>query len=87
MNKQKAKILMPVEGEKTDVVLMKHLLDIYGISDRHQIVSYNTNIYVLYNRMFKEDALIHWICFKYSKRMRRMKQRRRSLTNITLIYY
>ena len=55
MNKQKAKILMLVEGEKTDVVLMKHLLAIYGISDRHQIVSYNTNIYVLYNRMFKED--------------------------------
>ena len=55
MNKQKAKILMLVEGAKTDVVLMKHLLEIYGISDSHQIVSYNTNIYVLYNRMFKDD--------------------------------
>ena len=55
MNKQKAKILMLVEGAKTDVVLMKHLLEVYGISDSHQIVSYNTNIYVLYNRMFKDD--------------------------------
>lgn len=55
MNKQKAKILMLVEGEKTDVDLMKRLLEIYGISDSHQIVSYNTNIYVLYNRMFKDD--------------------------------
>ena len=54
MNKQKAKILMLVEGAKTDVVLMKHLLEVYGISDTHQIGSYNTNIYVLYNRMFED---------------------------------
>ena len=33
---------------------MKHLLEVYGISDTHQIVSYNTNIYVLYNRMFED---------------------------------
>ena len=52
MNKNKAKILMLVEGEKTDVQLMQHLLDIYGINEKHEIVSYNTNIYVLYNSMF-----------------------------------
>ena len=52
MNKSKAKILMLVEGEKTDFVLMQRLLDIYGVNEKHEIVSYNTNIYVLYNHMF-----------------------------------
>lgn len=52
MKKNKTKILMLVEGKKTDVVLMQHLLDIYGIDEKYEIVSYNTNIYVLYNFMF-----------------------------------
>lgn len=47
-----SKMLMLVEGAKTDVRLMKKLLDIYGISDRHELVSYNTNIYELYREMF-----------------------------------
>ena len=51
---KKAKILMLVEGAKTDVKLMQHLVKVYGISESHQIVSYNTNIYELYNRMFKD---------------------------------
>lgn len=51
---KKAKILMLVEGAKTDVKLMQHLLNVYGISDSHQIVSYNTNIYELYDRMFRD---------------------------------
>lgn len=54
MDKKKSKILVLVEGPRTDVSLMKHLLDIYGISQSHQIVSYNTNIYTLYNRMFRD---------------------------------
>lgn len=56
MGDRKAKILLLVEGAKTDVVLMRHLLDIYGMGDKHEIVSYNTNIYVLYKEMFFEDA-------------------------------
>lgn len=52
MNKKNAKILILVEGAKTDVKLMKHLLDIYGISKNHEVVSYNTNIYTLYKEMF-----------------------------------
>jgi len=39
---------------------------LYGIDDKHQIVSYNTNIYALYNAVFKEvddpydiDLLLH----------------------------
>lgn len=46
---------MLVEGAKTDVKLMKHLLDVYGISSNHEIVSYNTNIYTLYKEMFYDN--------------------------------
>ena len=55
MNKIDAKILILVEGAKTDVKLMKHLLDIYGISRNHEVVSYNTNIYTLYKEMFADN--------------------------------
>ena len=51
----KSKILVLVEGEKTDHKLMQHLLSIYGIDSNHEIVSYNTNIYTLYNEMFRDD--------------------------------
>lgn len=54
MNDKRTKILVIVEGAKTDVRLMEHLLNIYGIDEKHQIVSYNTNIYSLYNEMFRE---------------------------------
>lgn len=54
MDNQKTKILILVEGAKTDVRLMERLLELYGISSSHRIVSYNTNIYVLYNRMFRD---------------------------------
>jgi len=54
MAKEKAKILMLVEGAKTDVKLMTHLLEVYGIDNNHTIVSYNTNIYTLYNEMFAD---------------------------------
>lgn len=47
----KSKILVIVEGAKTDVNLMKRLLNIYGISETHKIISYNTNIYTLYNQL------------------------------------
>ena len=33
---------------------MTHLLDMYGISRNHEIVSYNTNIYTLYREMFAD---------------------------------
>lgn len=51
----KSKILVLVEGKKTDYQLMVRLLQIYGINDSHEIVSYNTNIYVLYNEMFRDS--------------------------------
>ena len=48
------KILILVEGEKTDYRLMERLLSVYGISDRHRIVAYHTNIYTLYREMFMD---------------------------------
>ena len=51
---EKSKILVLVEGEKTDFKLMDRLLQMYGIGDSHEIVSYNTNIYTLYNQMFRD---------------------------------
>ena len=54
MNEKIPKILMIVEGSKTDVNLMLHLLDVYNISQNHEIVPYNTNIYTLYQEMFSE---------------------------------
>ncbi len=53
MDSGKAKILILVEGAKTDARLMKRLLDIYEITRNHCIVSYNTNIYDLYQHMFE----------------------------------
>ena len=55
MDKQQPKILVLVEGEKTDIKIMNHLLCVYGTRDHHQIVSYQTNIYVLYKKMFVND--------------------------------
>ncbi len=49
-----SKILVLVEGAKTDLRLMEHLLHIYGIDNSHKVVSYNTNIYVLYTDMFSD---------------------------------
>ena len=49
----KGRILIIVEGSRIDLRLMTHLLDIYDIAEQYQIVSYNTNIYALYNSMFK----------------------------------
>lgn len=34
---------------------MRKLFDIYGISENHQLVSYNTNIYTLYREMFEKS--------------------------------
>lgn len=51
---KESRILVIVEGEKTDFRLMQHLLHIYGIDNNHKVVSYNTNIYVLYQEMFAD---------------------------------
>ncbi len=47
-----SKILILVEGARIDLRLMEHLLHVYGIDKKHEVFSYNTNIYVLYQEMF-----------------------------------
>lgn len=53
MAEKRTRILILVEGAKTDLRLMRKLLRLYGIEKNHEIISYNTNIYTLYNKMFK----------------------------------
>lgn len=55
MAEEKRKILLLVEGAKTDVALMERLLSVYQIDFKYEIVSYCTNIYTLYHEMFEEN--------------------------------
>ena len=51
----KTKIFVLVEGARTDVALMRHLLSAYEIDAKYEIISYNTNIYTLYQEMFVDN--------------------------------
>ncbi|MDR3601631.1 MAG: hypothetical protein P4L49_14315 [Desulfosporosinus sp.] len=55
MPENKRKILILVEGARTDTVLMERLLAIYDIDAQYEIVSYCTNIYTLYSEMFGQN--------------------------------
>jgi hypothetical protein len=55
-NTDKKKILVLVEGAKTDVVLMEKLFSTYRIDVQYEIVSYCTNIYTLYQEMFRDGV-------------------------------
>ena len=55
----RVKILVLVEGAKIDVRLMEHLFRVYGIEAKYDIVSYNTNVYVLYNDYPMVEAFYH----------------------------
>jgi len=55
MSESKRKILVLVEGARTDARLMEKLLAIYNIDVKYEIVSYGTNIYTLYGEMFAEN--------------------------------
>ena len=61
----KRKILLLVEGARTDLRLMERLFNLYKIDRQYQIVSYNANIYALYSTMFRDtdpadiDILTH----------------------------
>ena len=52
MSDSKIKVLIVVEGKKTEPRIMSHLFDCFGISERHQIYSFKSNLYVLYQKMF-----------------------------------
>lgn len=53
---RKKKILLLVEGAKTDPQVMRKLLDWYEIDVQYEIVSYCTSIYVLYQDIFKDGS-------------------------------
>ncbi len=55
MGEHKRKILILVEGARTDLALMERLLALYGIDAKYEIVSYCTNIYDLYREMFDRN--------------------------------
>lgn len=55
MAEAKRKILLLVEGAKTDVQLMERLLSTYQMDFNYEIVSYCTNVYTLYHEMFEEN--------------------------------
>ena len=55
MNNER-EILVLVEDEKLDFELVKHLIKVYGLQDKYEIVSYKTNIYVLYQSMLNDGA-------------------------------
>lgn len=48
------KILLVVEGTRAEPRLVERLLQVYGLDVRYEVVSYDTNIHVLYNDMFSE---------------------------------
>lgn len=47
-------VLLIVEGEKQEIKLFRVLFECYGLDIGYEIVSYNTNIYELYERMFSD---------------------------------
>lgn len=52
---QKTKILLIVEGAKTEPKLFKHFINLKSDISNISIVSVNTNIYSLYKRILKYD--------------------------------
>ncbi|MER1987793.1 MAG: hypothetical protein ABS948_18100 [Solibacillus sp.] len=61
---QKTKILLLVEGEKTEKELFSHLYEIYGINDV-EIISYKTHIYAFYHRLFNDYSVDGVIDFDF----------------------
>ena len=47
-------VLLIVEGIKQEIKLFQALFECYGLDIGYEIVSYNTNIYELYERMFSD---------------------------------
>ncbi|OQB12899.1 MAG: hypothetical protein BWY15_02048 [Firmicutes bacterium ADurb.Bin193] len=90
MDKAKAKILILVEGPRTDTRLMEHLFRVYGIDTKYEIVSYNTNIYVLYNEMFydgkPEDMDVLQVLKEHEPREERKRIFEQEFTDILLIF-
>lgn len=75
------KILVIVEGAKTDFNLMKRIFKIYGISDDHQVISYDTNIYTLYNQLPDDEEEYEDIDLQQLLKEREKDEKKLSLLN------
>jgi hypothetical protein len=53
MKAEKQKILICVEGDRTEAVLVERLFTIYQLAGLYEIVTYKTNIFHLYQNMFR----------------------------------
>lgn len=89
---RKKKILVLVEGEKTDVKVLKELFHTYEIDIKYQLVTYGTNIYVLYQEMFQNgiDDTIHMDLLQVLKSREKNEERKKIFeeryTDILLIF-
>lgn len=52
----KTKVLLVVEGEKAEPALLRRIFDVYDLNLDYEIVSYKTNMHVLYGDMFANGA-------------------------------
>lgn len=90
MGKSKAKILVLVEGSRVDPRLMKRLFQLYHIDAKYEIVSYNTNIYVLYDEMFydgkPEDMDILQVLREHEPNEEKKQVFEHEFTDILLIF-
>ncbi len=82
---------MIVEGARTDVRLMKKLIAQYDIcGNDHDIVSYNANIYSLYNQMFKDmdpyEADLMQVLKEHEKDKDRKRLFDRKYSDVLLIF-
>ncbi|QXE20673.1 hypothetical protein [Clostridium sp. 001] len=88
----KKNILVLVEGAKTDVKVMEKLFNIYQIDAKYKIVSYCTNIYTLYQEMFRdgidglEDMDILQVLKAREKNIEKKKIFDKRYTDILLIF-
>ncbi|TYC84164.1 hypothetical protein FXB42_12575 [Acetobacterium wieringae] len=86
------KILVLVEGAKTDVLLMNKIISSYPILDDYRIVSYCTNIYALYQEMMmagQEDLEATDILLVLKSREKREENRKlfdEKYTDILLVF-
>ncbi len=77
MRDNMAKILVVVEGERAEPMLMRRLLKVYGIRERHEIVSYKTDIYGLYNSMSEGGDLQDMDLLQVLKERERDEEKKR----------
>jgi hypothetical protein len=87
-NKERILVIVEDESESKKVKIMKHLFDVYGISNEHQIFSYRTNIYALYDAMFRDaEPLSKQTILLHLRELQRKRQKDSELEELLSGYY